>query len=146
MAMSRTYLGAHWASDVIAGSCIGTGLAVVWSAALELERARRRRGRTGDRCPLDAGDAHGPVLRTISVVLLSLGLACVVALHVLRPDLGPAGHRISEYAIGPYGYRDDRRLRQHRCSACWRSARRCRVATAAGHEPSPRRSPPPGWA
>jgi len=42
MAMSRTYLGAHWASDVIAGSCIGTGLAVVWAAALELERARRR--------------------------------------------------------------------------------------------------------
>ncbi len=41
MALSRTYLAAHWLSDVIAGACIGTGLAVVWSAALELERARR---------------------------------------------------------------------------------------------------------
>jgi membrane-associated phospholipid phosphatase len=41
MALSRTYLAAHWLSDVIAGACIGTGLAVAWSAALELERARR---------------------------------------------------------------------------------------------------------
>lgn len=43
MAMSRTYLGVHWASDVIAGACIGTGFAVVWPAALELERGLRRR-------------------------------------------------------------------------------------------------------
>jgi undecaprenyl-diphosphatase len=42
MALSRTYLAAHWLSDVIAGACIGTGLAVLWPAALELERARRR--------------------------------------------------------------------------------------------------------
>jgi len=41
-AMSRTYLGAHWASDVVAGACIGTGLAVVWPAALELARERYR--------------------------------------------------------------------------------------------------------
>jgi hypothetical protein len=38
------------------------------------------------------------------VVSLSVGLACVIALHVLRADLGFAGHRISEYANGPYGY------------------------------------------
>jgi membrane-associated phospholipid phosphatase len=42
MAMSRTYLGAHWASDVIAGVCLGTGLALIWPAALELARGRRR--------------------------------------------------------------------------------------------------------
>ena len=42
MAMSRTYLSVHWLSDVVAGACLGTGLAVVWPAALELERGRRR--------------------------------------------------------------------------------------------------------
>ncbi len=42
MATSRTYLGAHWVSDVVAGGCIGTGLAIVWPAALELVRERYR--------------------------------------------------------------------------------------------------------
>ena len=102
MAMSRTYLGAHWASDVIAGSCIGTGLAVVWAASLELERGRRRSA-TPSSGPGHAGRPEGRVMRTISIVLLGVGLACVVALHVLRPDLTPAGHRLSEYAIGSYG-------------------------------------------
>src|SRR5205814_287218 len=37
MALSRTYLAAHWLTDTIAGVCIGTGLALVWPAALELE-------------------------------------------------------------------------------------------------------------
>ncbi len=41
--------------------------------------------------------------RVISLALLSLGAACVIALHVLRRDLDPNGHRISEYALGPYG-------------------------------------------
>ena len=42
MALSRTYLAVHWLSDVIAGVCIGTGMALVWPATLELIRARRR--------------------------------------------------------------------------------------------------------
>ena len=33
MAISRTYLAAHWLTDTIAGACIGTGLALVWPAA-----------------------------------------------------------------------------------------------------------------
>lgn len=42
MAVSRTYLAVHWLSDVVAGVCIGTGMALVWPATLELVRARRR--------------------------------------------------------------------------------------------------------
>lgn len=43
------------------------------------------------------------VLRLASVVLLAAALACIVALHILRSDLAPARHRISEYALGPHG-------------------------------------------
>jgi undecaprenyl-diphosphatase len=42
VAISRTYLGAHWLSDVVAGTFIGTGLALVWSAGLGLPRDRAR--------------------------------------------------------------------------------------------------------
>jgi len=31
-------------------------------------------------------------------------LAAIVSLHVMRPDFNPITHRLSEYAIGPYGY------------------------------------------
>jgi uncharacterized protein DUF998 len=31
-------------------------------------------------------------------------LAAILSLHVLRPDFNPVTHRLSEYAIGPYGY------------------------------------------
>lgn len=43
MALSRTYLAVHWLSDVVAGVCIGTGMALVWPAALGLARDRHRR-------------------------------------------------------------------------------------------------------
>jgi undecaprenyl-diphosphatase len=39
MALSRTVLGAHWLTDVVVGVCLGTGLALMWPAALELARA-----------------------------------------------------------------------------------------------------------
>jgi len=41
METRRTYLAVHWLTDVITGVCIGTGMALVWPAALELVRARR---------------------------------------------------------------------------------------------------------
>jgi membrane-associated phospholipid phosphatase len=43
MAISRTYLAAHWLTDTVAGVCIGTGLALVWPAALEIARDRYQR-------------------------------------------------------------------------------------------------------
>ncbi len=46
MAVSRTYLGVHWLSDVVAGTCIGTGWVLVWAAGLELLRERWWRNRS----------------------------------------------------------------------------------------------------
>lgn len=42
--------------------------------------------------------------RLASVVLLVGGVAGVVSLHRLRPDLPAGGHRISEYALGRHGW------------------------------------------
>ncbi|HEY4610924.1 MAG TPA: phosphatase PAP2 family protein [Ilumatobacteraceae bacterium] len=48
MAISRTYLAAHWLTDTIAGACIGTGLALMWPAALEIARERQGRRAAAD--------------------------------------------------------------------------------------------------
>jgi hypothetical protein len=42
-------------------------------------------------------------LAAASITLSSIGIVAVVALHVLRSDLAPISHRLSEYAIGRYG-------------------------------------------
>ena len=50
MSLSRTYLGAHWLSDVVAGGMLGASLAIGWPAMLMEARAQvaRRRARPVD--------------------------------------------------------------------------------------------------
>ena len=64
MAISRTYLAAHWLTDTIAGACIGTGLALVWPAALEMARERHGRRQVNDTSAVspDAALRNEPVM------------------------------------------------------------------------------------
>jgi Protein of unknown function (DUF998) len=40
----------------------------------------------------------------LSLALLGAAVACVVALHIIRPRVSPIERRLSEYALGPYGW------------------------------------------
>jgi hypothetical protein len=47
-----------------------------------------------------------PGTKALAVAALTLQgwvVIAIIGMHLLRPDLDPAQHRISEYAIGPYG-------------------------------------------
>jgi membrane-associated phospholipid phosphatase len=61
MALSRTYLAVHWMTDVLAGTCLGVGWALVWPAALELIRARRTL-LSDDITPVVAGHERGSAI------------------------------------------------------------------------------------
>jgi undecaprenyl-diphosphatase len=58
MAISRTYLSAHWLTDTLAGVCIGTGLALVWPAALEIAREHHGRRARSHRATLQRSEAE----------------------------------------------------------------------------------------
>ena len=42
--------------------------------------------------------------RTAGLLAVSLSVVLVGALHIARSGLSPASHRLSEYAIGPFGW------------------------------------------
>ena len=42
--------------------------------------------------------------RIVAIAGLLSSVACVVILHLLRTDLSPVAHRLSEYANGPHGW------------------------------------------
>jgi len=42
--------------------------------------------------------------RTVTIISVLSSFAFVATLHVVRTDLAPASHRLSEYASGPYGW------------------------------------------
>ena len=87
----------------IAGACIGTGLAVVWPAALELARARFAKRVPDSPSTGSRRDADHPAPLERRAPRGRSG-ACVATLHVVSPDLEPRSRRLSEYANGPYGY------------------------------------------
>jgi len=49
-------------------------------------------------------DRYAGVAAACAVAAASAFLALLVALHVLRPDLEPSWHMVSEYAVGPMGW------------------------------------------
>jgi membrane-associated phospholipid phosphatase len=65
MAISRTYLSAHWLTDTLAGACIGTGLALVWPAALEMARERYGRKKAGPDAGFGVDDPQYAVVEEV---------------------------------------------------------------------------------
>lgn len=68
----------------------------------------RRPDTRGPESPRRGARHHQTVangrLRQLGIVFLGIFMAAVLVAHVVRPDLSPLNHMISEYANGRYGF------------------------------------------
>ena len=101
MAISRTYLAAHWVTDTVSGVCIGTGLALVWPAALEMARERHARNRSPRRAQNVAARRRRSMMKSsryrhpgdaIHLICCVLLLVAALAVVIAAADrlLGPS--------------------------------------------------------
>jgi hypothetical protein len=62
-------------------------------------------GHSGGPGPQEERSPHGSrVAADAAAAAVLVGAGAVLALHRLRPDLAPASHRLSEYAVGSWGW------------------------------------------
>src|SRR5262245_35199562 len=81
--------------------------AVLGQRCFDLFEITRPRSRPMTNAVTEPGVALPPVSRILGAAAFAcalLGLLLLASLHILRPDLDPSQHFISEYAVGAHGW------------------------------------------